>query len=120
MQRSIPRLVSRALMLAAVILLTVATPAHHAAADSAPLRPRAASMAAEKSALVDLNSAAQADLVKLPGVGEAIADKIIAGRPWKSKYDLVVKKVVTRSAYDKFAKLVVARQASGTTGRDSL
>ena len=120
MQRSIPRFVSPALMLAAVVLLTLAAPAHPAAAKPAPLRARAASMASERSALVDLNSAARADLVKLPAVGEAIADKIIAGRPWKSKYDLVVKKVVTRSAYDKFAKLVIARQASGTTGRDSL
>ena len=66
---------------------------------------------AEKPALLDLNTASKAELMKLPAVGEAISDKIIAGRPWKSKYDLVVKKVVTRSAYDKFAKLVVARQA---------
>jgi DNA uptake protein ComE-like DNA-binding protein len=62
--------------------------------------------------LVDLNSAAKADLVKLPGLGDATADKIIAGRPWRSKYDLVVKKVVARSNYDKFARFVVARQAS--------
>ena len=61
--------------------------------------------------LVDLNSAAKADLVRLPGLGDGAADKIISGRPWHSKYDLVVKKVVTRSNYDKFARFVVARQA---------
>lgn len=70
-------------------------------------------LAAEKTPLVDLNSASRAELMKLPAVGEAIADKIIAGRPWKSKYDLVVKKVVTRAAYDKFAKYVIARQPGG-------
>lgn len=70
----------------------------------------AAKDATKKTELLDLNSASKTELVKLPGVGEAIADKIIAGRPWKSKYDLVVKKVVTRSTYDKFAKLVIARQ----------
>lgn len=64
----------------------------------------------KKPVLVDLNSATKAELTKLPAVGDAIADKIIAGRPWRSKYDLVVKKVVTRSQYDKFAKLVIARQ----------
>ena len=68
-------------------------------------------LAAEKAPLVDLNSASKLELVKLPGVGEAIAEKIIAGRPWKSKYDLVVKQVVSRNVYDKFAKLVIARQA---------
>lgn len=67
-------------------------------------------LAAEKTPLVDLNSASRAVLVKLPGVSEAIADRIIAGRPWSSKYDLVVKKVVSRGTYDKFARWVVARQ----------
>ncbi len=87
------------------------------AASARPIVTRPASQptvaaAAEdkKVVLLDLNSATKAELMKLPAVGDAIADKIIAGRPWRSKYDLVVKKVVTRSAYDKFAKLVIARQ----------
>jgi DNA uptake protein ComE-like DNA-binding protein len=89
-------------------MLSVALPGGHSL-----VAPAYASTAtkSEKTELLDLNSASRADLVKLPAVGEAIADKIIAGRPWKSKYDLVVKKVVTRSAYDKFSKFVVARQA---------
>ena len=77
-----------------------------------PLAAPAAASSAAQSELIDINSASKAALMKLPAVGEAIADKIIAGRPWKSKYDLVVKKVVTRSAYDKFSKYVVARQPS--------
>ena len=75
-----------------------------AAADSAPFA------TPKKPELVDLNSATRAELVKLPGLGEALASKIIAGRPWRSKYDLVVKKVVTRGVYDKFSRLVIARQ----------
>ncbi len=67
-------------------------------------------LAAERQPLVDLNSASKAELVRLPGVGAAIADRILAGRPWRSKYDLVVKKVVSRSTYEKFARFVVARQ----------
>lgn len=84
--------------------LTQAARVPVAVADSAPV------VSAKKSELVDLNSAAKAELVKLPGVGEAIADRIVAGRPWKSKYDLVLKKVVARSVYDKFSRLVIARQ----------
>ncbi len=60
--------------------------------------------------LVDLNSATRAEPVKLPGLGESLADKIIAGRPWRSKSDLVLKQVVTRGVYDKFSRLVIARQ----------
>ncbi len=70
----------------------------------------AAADTATKSELLDINSASKAALMKLPGVGDAIADKIIAGRPWKSKYDLVVKKVVARNTYDKFSRYIVARQ----------
>lgn len=109
------RIAARFLALALVPLATMALlDAGASTARSAPLKPAAraggAGMAAEKARLVDLNSASKVELVKLPGVGEAIADRIIAGRPWVSKYDLVVKKVVTRGVYDKFARLVVARQ----------
>ncbi len=67
-------------------------------------------LASERQPLVDLTSANKDELMRLPGLGGAIADRIIAGRPWKSKYDLVLKKVVARSAYERFARLVVARQ----------
>lgn len=93
------------LMLVALLVMPLAFAAQvpAAMAESADGTPK-------KTELVDLNSASKPELVKLPGVGEAIADRIIAGRPWKSKYDLVVKKVVTRGTYDKFARLVIARQ----------
>ncbi|MEQ1833468.1 MAG: helix-hairpin-helix domain-containing protein [Candidatus Eisenbacteria bacterium] len=92
------------------LLLAALLSSSAVAALRVPFATAAEAEGAKRAELVDLNSAGKPELVKLPGVGEAIADKIMAGRPWKSKYDLVVKKVVTRSTYDKFARLVIARQ----------
>lgn len=88
-----------------------ATPASPAAA-AATVKAAAPAVAAKAAELVDLNSAPRPQLVKLPGVGEVIADKIIAGRPYKSKLELLNRKLVTKAAYDKFSALVIAKQAS--------
>lgn len=66
--------------------------------------------AAAKVKLVDINSASKKELKTLQGIGDAEADKIIAGRPYLTKAHLVTRNILPRGIYENIKALVVAKQ----------
>jgi DNA uptake protein ComE-like DNA-binding protein len=73
---------------------------------------KAADTTKPSGALLDINSATVDQLKALPGIGDAYSQKIVAGRPYARKDQLVSKKIVPQATYDKVKDSIIAKQAA--------
>lgn len=97
--------------IAAVVMASGLTLAATAAAPASKASPHASAKGSVPvSARVDINSASKDELAKLPGIGEVYSQKIIDGRPYKSKAELESRNILPKGVYQKIAAHVIAHQ----------
>jgi competence protein ComEA len=71
--------------------------------------PKAPGKPINPPSIVDINAAPEAEIVSV-GIERTVAKKIIEGRPWRNKRDLLTKQLLTKEQYEKFKDSLVAKQ----------
>jgi hypothetical protein len=89
-----------------LLLASLMLPAFATAHSYAPAAPQAAAAAGK----LDINTATKDQLKALPGIDDAHAQKIIDSRPYRTKLDLVHKKIISQATYDKIKDQIIAKQ----------
>src|ERR1044071_7403439 len=90
-------------VLGLALLGTVALAAQVKDMPKTPVKPL------NKTSIVDINAAAQAEIVSV-GSERTVAKKVIEGRPWRNKRDLLTRQILSKEQYEKLKDSLVAKQ----------
>ena len=101
-------------MLAMTLALGIAGTATAQSSTDSSMSAKGSKPASAVGEKLDINSATKDQLDALPGIGSAYAEKIIAGRPYRTKRDLVTKKVIPQSVYEKIKDQIIAHHSTAT------
>src|SRR5262245_4614074 len=74
---------------------------------------------AKNAYLIDINSAPKIELMTLPGIGDADAQKMIDGRPYRAKGQLVQKNIIPQTTYDKIAGSIRAKRSANAAKKQT-
>jgi len=113
--RKLTKLVFPAILAVTLALGTIGSAGGQSSTDSS-MSAKASKAVAAMGEKLDINSATKDQLDGLPGIGGAYAQKIIAGRPYRTKHELVTKKIIPQSLYEKIKDQIIAHRSTATTG----
>jgi competence protein ComEA len=93
-----------------ISLVAAQTPSSKSTSPAANVPTQNKTASSNKVNLVDINSATAEELDALPGIGKAYSQKIIANRPYKTKTELLQKKIIPASTYSRIRDKIIAKQ----------